>query len=158
MATQQQIGRAQKRDDEFSVLILVNILFTLALIYVDCWYNDWDSMFKMIWPAIFAGILHALVIAAWLIVVKEWQDPNFDIMRKWLLALIVATLLMVAGFRAYRNETNQVLIDSRENVVRDSLEHAKKRDSVHYLQVDSGHIMIRATDDSVIYQIPSNKP
>jgi hypothetical protein len=95
----------KNNDDEFPILLIVSLIFTIFLIYVNIWYSDWHGMFN---TSLIVGVLGVIlnigVIINWVIVLKEWQDPNFDKMRYLLFALIVDTILLIGGFRVAKNE------------------------------------------------------
>lgn len=94
----------KRKDDELPVLILVNGLFTAALLGVDIFYSNWHGMFVDWYVGVAAIVFHLASTLAWYIVLANWQDPNFDGARKWLVALLIATLGIVAGYRASYNE------------------------------------------------------
>jgi len=108
----------KKKDDELPFLVIGSAIFTIALICVDIWYSDWNTMFHskdilaMFGPI--AVILHLAIISGWIFVISKWKDPNYDYLRKMLIYVIIVTLFIVAGFRVAKNESDAVLDDSNK--------------------------------------------
>lgn len=100
------MNNTKKKDDELPILILVSGIFTAALLYVDMAYSDYNLLFTGIYTFIGSMVIlmHLAIIAAWFIVLKNWQDPNFDGARKWLLMLVIITMVVVAGSKVISNE------------------------------------------------------
>jgi hypothetical protein len=88
----------KKKDDEFSILVLVCGIFTLTLVICDFFYAKWGSM--NFWILALAVIFHAVTAFAWYKVIRNWQDPNYDYWRKILVAAAIAGILVVMGHRA----------------------------------------------------------
>lgn len=108
------------KDDEFWALIALNAFFGLILIAVNIWYSDWPGIFSHKLTTV-AGIVlvigHIIAALLWVIVVREWKDPNCDKCRWQLFLLVVFTIIATCGFRAYKNELKAMYDDSTKSRV-----------------------------------------
>lgn len=104
----------KKSDDELPILIIVNGIFTIALLAVDFLYSNWSGMFHDGWIVILPIVLHILSAACWYIALANWQNPNWNSIRVWLLASIIGSIISVASYRAYSNELKSVQEDANK--------------------------------------------
>lgn len=88
----------KEEKDEFSFILLVCGIFTLALVIIDFFAAKWGSMAA--WIIILVVILHAFTAWAWLKVIRNWTDPNFDYWRKLVIAGAIAAILVIMFHRA----------------------------------------------------------
>lgn len=105
-----------KKDDEKMIWLIVGGLFTLMIIAADLFYSSYSQMpnaFK--WVVI---VLHAGLAIAWIVSLVKFTDPNYDPVRKIVLALCVVLGLMVGIHHATVKEDEQVIIDSQENAAK----------------------------------------
>lgn len=88
----------KKKDDEFSVLVIVCGIFSLTLVIIDFFAAKWGQM--NFWIILLALIFHALTAFAWVKAIRNWQDPNYDYWRKICVAGAIAAILIIMGHRA----------------------------------------------------------
>jgi xanthosine utilization system XapX-like protein len=101
------------KDDEKVIWLIVGGIFSLLVIAMDLFYSSYDQMgdaFKWI-----VRVLHAGLIVAWITSLVKFSDPNYEPVRKIVVALCVVLGLMVGIHHATSVEDNQVIIDSQEN-------------------------------------------
>lgn len=103
----------KKRDDEKGHWLAVGILFTVFLFVIDIWYSSYGQM---------AGIAKVLLILAhivlgglWFVVMAKFNDPVYDVVRKFIVGLSVILSLIVGIHHASSKEDKQVIIDANEN-------------------------------------------
>lgn len=108
-----------KQDGELSSWLIVGILFTLTLIGMDIWYSSFAEMGFFKW--IVYG-LHCVLGAFIIITFIQFNDPNYDKVRKWVVYLSVVLMLIVGIHHALVREDKQVLIDSKENAEKQRIE------------------------------------
>lgn len=106
----------KRKDDEKLIWLIVGFIFTGVLIGMDMYYSSYDQMpdaFK--WVVI---VLHVGLIAGWVASLVKFNDPNYEPVRKIVVALCVVLALMVGIHHAVTVEDNQVIIDSQENAAK----------------------------------------
>ena len=81
-----------KQDGELSIWLVVGLLFTLTLIGMDIWYSSFAEMGFFKW--IVYG-LHCVLGAFVIITFIQFNDPNYDKVRKWVVYLSVVLMLIV---------------------------------------------------------------
>lgn len=91
--------RTKGDDGELSSLIVVNGIFTLALLLIDIFYKNIGSLLSS-WLLVPFLILHIGVVVGWVVVIAKRNDPNFDVMRKALLFVLIGALLLLLAHRA----------------------------------------------------------
>lgn len=106
----------KKRDDEKRNWLIVGILFTGLLIGFDFGYSSYSEMAGI--AKVLLGIGHGALVFMWFIVMIKFNDPNFDVYRKYVAGLAVALTLIIGIHHAVVKEDKQVLIDSKENSLR----------------------------------------
>lgn len=113
------ITQNKRKDDEMTIWLAVGGIFTLFMLGIDIWYSSIHAM------SLIAGIgvrfLHAILAFLWIVVMVKFTDPNYDYLRKWVLYLAVIISLIVGIHHASVREDKQVLIDSHENALKDSI-------------------------------------
>lgn len=95
-------------------------LFTLTLIGFDVWYSSYDSMEGFLKGIIIA--LQAVVAIGWVVEMINFNDPNFDWLRKGIVWCSIIAILLVGLHHATHREDKQVLIDSKENAEKQRIE------------------------------------
>lgn len=95
MATEQK----KKKDNEISFVLVACGIFGIALLIVDFTYGNMGALLSsgLKWPFY---LLHSAVIGLWVAMIALINNPNADVLRKWLIAATIATLLLVLGHRA----------------------------------------------------------
>lgn len=98
---------------ELQNTLIVGGIFTLALLIADFTYSNLGGLLETGWGVLWM-ILHGLVIALWIVVIKYWNDPAKAMLRVFLFAAILGALIITMGHRAGWLEDKQVIIDSRK--------------------------------------------
>jgi uncharacterized membrane protein len=94
----------RRKDNEFIEVFSMPALFTAVLIAVEIWYSNWTGMFSNLFVGVLVILVHIATISAGFMAVKEWKDPNYDKYRKYLMGFLVALIIIICGFRAFKNE------------------------------------------------------
>jgi hypothetical protein len=125
--------QSTKRPDNDKFALIWSIgLFTLTLIAVDIWYSDFHGMFSMWWSKGLWVFSHIAVLAGIIIVWVEKEDPNFDILRKWVLyAILPGTIIFVCAFRASFNEDKMMNEDIQKNKIENRIEDSIYQAKMH---------------------------
>lgn len=110
---------AKKRDDEKLHWLLVGVLFTAFLLFIDWKYSSVSEMVPVVRWIVYIG--HAALILLWLLVMVNFKDPNFDYLRKCTFVVAVGLSLLVGIHHATSREDKQVIIDSNEAKAKDTL-------------------------------------
>lgn len=110
---------AKKRDDEKLHWLLAGGIFTVTLILFDIFYSSISEMATVLRWLVY--IAHAALILLWLLVMVNFNDPNFDYLRKYTMYLAVGLILLVGIHHATSVEDKQVIIDSNEAKVKDTI-------------------------------------
>lgn len=110
------MARKEKKNEELYFVIGMICFLGLIILAIDLFYSDFPGMIDTFWYSAFIGaiILHGVTILAAIVCLKEWEDPEFNIVRKWFCGLAFATFLYVGGFRAAKNERQAVVDDSNK--------------------------------------------
>ena len=111
--------RTKKKDDELLMWTIVGAIFTVMLLFVDFAYSSVNEMGKIARIAIWIG--HALLSLLWIITIAKWKDPNYDKTREYTVYLCVVLGLIIGIHHSTVVEDDQVIIDSHENAVKDTL-------------------------------------
>lgn len=106
----------KKRDDEKLHWLLVGILLTAVIIWMDIWYSSFNLMHWLLIGLV--SVLHLLLAAFWVIIMSKFNDPNYDGYRKGLCVICALLILIVGIHHATSVEDNQVIIDSKENAAK----------------------------------------
>ena len=106
----------KKRDDELLTWVIVGIIFTGGLAFMDFAYSSVNEMAFIARAAIWIG--HALLSVLWVLSLTQWKNPNFDVTRKGVVALSVILSLIIGIHHATVREDQQVIIDSKENAAK----------------------------------------
>jgi disulfide bond formation protein DsbB len=106
----------KKRDDEKAQWLIVGILFTGFLLVIDIFYSSFGEMAGI--AKVLLGIAHAALAVMWIAVMVKFNDPKYDIVRKYVVGLSVVLSLIIGIHHAVVKENKQVLIDSHENSLR----------------------------------------
>jgi len=109
----------KKKDDELSMLILVNGIFTVVLLLLDIFAAKWGIMSFFLIAVIAIG--HAASALFWWLSVTNYKDPNKDWMRKVTLLFIVVTSAIILLHRTGYIENKQF----EEDVEKAKQEQAK---------------------------------
>lgn len=108
----------KRKDDEMLIWLIVGGIFTLFLIGIDIWYSSYSQMALMGRTALY--IAHAFLAGLWAIAMKKFDDPNYEVVRKYIVYVAVIISLTIGIHHALNVEDKQVLIDSHENATKDS--------------------------------------
>ena len=102
--------------DEKLMLIVVCGLFSAVLVGIDVWYSSCAILFSRdtFW-GVLAALMHLSIVLVWIWALAKYDDPNYDKLRKWLMALLVGAILIVAIHHSLVVEDEQVIIDSQQN-------------------------------------------
>ena len=107
-----------KQDGELSTWLVVGGLFTLFMLGIDIWYSSYGTMaVGLKWAMI---IVQVVIGVLWVVEMFNFNDPNFEVMRKAICILCVIVSVIVGINHAVAREDKQVLIDSKENAIKDS--------------------------------------
>jgi len=93
----------KRQKKELYGLIGFYVGFVIALLAIDIFYSAWAQM--PWWCVLLAIVAHVGVIGSTTVLLKEWEDPNFDYVRKFFFAFWLAAVAFVAGFRVAKNES-----------------------------------------------------
>lgn len=119
-----------KQDDELSTWSIVGGLFTLFMLGIDIWYSSYGTMaVGLKWASI---IVQALIGVAWVIEMFNYNDPNFEYLRKIICIGCVIVSIVVGVNHAVAREDKQVQVDSNENSNKQKVEDSLYK--VKYLQ------------------------
>lgn len=88
----------KKKDNDWSYVLIGCGIFTVVLLIADLTYKGLGQASG--WFKTLFVILHAILGILWFLVIRGIEDPNKDYLRKWLLAISIATLILVMGHRA----------------------------------------------------------
>mgnify|MGYP001603141482 CR=1 FL=1 len=113
----------KKRDDEKLHWLLAGGLFTALLIGLDIWYSSYSIMHWLFGGGLILG--HLILSVLWIGVMIKFNDYGFDYLRKFTVWVSIILALVVGIHHATAREDKQVLIDSKENKAKDSIEKAK---------------------------------
>lgn len=92
----------KRQKEELYGLIGLYGFFILVLAAINIWYSAWSQMPNtLIGMAIVAD---AFTFISFFILLKEWEDPKFDVVRKWFFAFWILAIGLVAGYRVSKNE------------------------------------------------------
>jgi len=105
---------SKDRNSELSMIVLLGGLLSLVLIGIDIWYSNWGGMWADQPIGSLAVLIHLVIVFCWYLTLTRWEDPNFDIARKWLIGLLFAACIGVGLYRAINNEDKQVLKDAKK--------------------------------------------
>lgn len=92
----------KKQREELRGLIALYGLFTIALILVDIFYSAWNQM--PIWGVGLAIVAHVGVFGSLTLILKEWENPKYDLLRKLYFLFFLLALGLVGGYRVAKNE------------------------------------------------------
>lgn len=136
----------KKKDDELSKWLIVGGLFTLTLLCVDIWYSSFGSMKPILRMPVY--ILHGVLIGLWVIEMFHFNDPNYDVLRRLVIAICFVLMLIVGIHHGTERENEQVIIDSKENKAKDSIDQQRIKDSLIISIGDSkSHVKIIPYDN-----------
>ena len=107
------MANEKNRDDEKASWLIIGILFTGALLAIDIWYSSYSQMALI--AKVLLGIAHGALVFMWFIVMIKFNDPVYDVVRKYIVYLCVILALIVGIHHATVREDKQVIIDSHEN-------------------------------------------
>lgn len=128
----------RKKDDELLIWGIVGGIFTLFLIGIDIWYSSFNTLPFI--PILFLWIAHAGLGIAWIMSIANWKNPNYDIVRRLIVAVSIILSLIIGVHHSLQREDKQVIIDSNANKRSDSLKLIRQ-DSIRELktkkQIDS---------------------
>jgi hypothetical protein len=96
--------------------VLVGAIFTIALLYIDFAYSSVNEMAKIARVGIWIG--HGVLSGLWMVSLLQWKNPNYDYVRRVILALAIILSLIIAVHHSLSVENSQILIDSHENSVK----------------------------------------
>lgn len=151
-----------KQDGELSSWLIAGGLFTLTLVGIDIWYSSYATMaLPLKWALI---SVQAGIAVSWVFEMLNFNDPNYEFIRKTICILSVLVALVVGINHAVAREDKQVIIDSKENAKKDSIEMQRIKDSIsekigaylheHFNEIYDSltmHLMTPAEHDKVIY-------
>lgn len=103
----------KKRDDEKGQWLAAGILFSGFLIAIGIWYSSYSQMGSI--AKVLLGIAHAVLVGMWVLVMAKFNDPVYDVVRKFIVGLSVILSLIVGIHHATCREDKHVIIDSNEN-------------------------------------------
>ena len=125
----------KKRDDEKGFVLAGCGIFTLVFIVCEIFYSNISAIFHSWWIVPFL-CLHLLLLAGWILVFKNLDNPNYDKIRIAVLVLGIAGILLIMGHRAAWQESKSVIEDSNA---------AKKQTS--WMQGHTGFFIHLMTDE-----------
>lgn len=92
----------ERQKEELYGLIGLYGFFISVLAAINIGYSAWAQMpDALIAIAILADVL---TLISFYILLKEWEDPKFDVIRKWFFAFWILAIGLVAGYRVSKNE------------------------------------------------------
>lgn len=90
----------EKNDkDELLSILLACGVFTLALLIVDFTYGNMEGLIHS-WIKIPFIVVHILLFIGWIAAINYRGEPNLDWVRKAVIALAIAGLLLILSHRA----------------------------------------------------------
>jgi hypothetical protein len=106
------MSNQKTRDDEKGQWLIVGILFTGFLLGIDTWYSSYSQM------AGFARMLlyvaHGVMAFLWWVAMIKFKDPNYDVVRKYIVGLSVLLALIIGIHHAVTIEDKAVIDDSNK--------------------------------------------
>lgn len=83
----------KRKDDELFWLLVVNGIFTVALLLVDFFAAKWSVM--PVWLKVGVVFLHCLTGVYWYKSLKNFSNPNYDYTRKVVAGLTLFTIAVI---------------------------------------------------------------
>ena len=103
----------KKRDDEITVTVVVCGIFSLALLIILLTAGNIGVMgFSL---RLLAYGFTGLTALAWIILLKNFNDPNYDYWRKICIGAAIAAIIVIMGHRVGWLERLQVQKDTEQN-------------------------------------------
>lgn len=106
----------KRKDDELLIWAMVGGIFTLGLLGFDFFYSSINEMSTIAQVWIWIG--HGGITLGWIVTILGWANPNYDVVRKAVVAMCVILMLVIGIHHATVIEDKQVIIDSKENAVK----------------------------------------
>lgn len=133
------MNKARQKEELYGLIGLYGF-FVLGLLAIDIFYSAWGQM-HWIFVAL-ALVAHVGVIGSTTILLKEWKDPNFDVVRKYFFAFWIAAVALVAGFRVAHNEFNMFQNDvdkakQESSFILPNSMYLVLDDDYHYIYMDT---------------------
>jgi hypothetical protein len=141
----------KRKDDELLWLLIVNIVFTLGLIFLDIFFGDAiKPLFKeyTFWGFVWI-VAHLAAGFCWYMCIKHYEDPNKDYYRKLVLAALVAACLIIGIFGGQRNADKSDNIAPKYGMFDPQHRARAHLDSLRAPQAPVSDTMYHVTDDSV---------
>lgn len=88
----------KKRDDEITVTVVVCGIFSLVLLLVLLFAGNIGAMGALL--RILAFGFTGLTALAWVVLLKNFNDPNYDYWRKLCISFAIAAIIVIMGHRA----------------------------------------------------------
>lgn len=92
-------NEVKKKDDELLSIFLVCGVFTAVALIIDFTYGNMHALLRSAWSIPFY-ILHVFLFLAWIGAISFWKDPAFDVLRKVVVGLAIAVILLIMGHRS----------------------------------------------------------
>lgn len=92
-------NEVKKKDDELLSIFLSCGIFTVVMFIADFTYGNIEALLHSAWSIPFY-VLHGLLFVGWVVAIAFYKDPNFDWVRKIIIGLAIAALLLVMGHRS----------------------------------------------------------
>lgn len=106
----------ERKDGEKLSWVIAEIIFIGVYFFIDGWYTSYpvmpDALKVVVWIGRLA--LAACVIVTWV----NFKNPNYEIYRKFTVAIALILSLVIGVHHASEKDTNQVIIDSKENAAK----------------------------------------
>lgn len=88
----------KKRDDELTITLIVCGVFSLALLIILLTAGNIGAMSFLLRILAFGAT--GLCALSWVILLKQFHDPNFDYWRKLCIAFALIAIIVIMGHRA----------------------------------------------------------
>lgn len=138
------MNKKRQKEELYGLLGLYGF-FILILAAINIWYSAWSQM-----PNTFIGmaiVADAFTFISFCILLKEWEDPKFDVVRRWFFAFWILAIGLVAGYRVSKNEGK---------MFQDDVDKAKQETGVNQHTQDSLVNSLATLMDSAFSQMDSN--
>lgn len=92
----------KKKDSDVPYVAIVCGLFTIVLLIIDFTYKNFMGLFQhdSLWYGIPVIILHVALVISWVVVIKNFNNPNYNYWRAIAILVAIATSMLILFHRS----------------------------------------------------------